>query len=298
MDILHLLAGPLIGAVIGYCTNYIAVKMLFYPRKEIRVFGRALPFTPGAIPRGQPRLAKAIGTVIENNLLTKEDVEARLLSETTEAKVADAVMEKLSRNIREELCALTGLEEERYAGKKAALCRRASEQIVRAVQTSGVTETVIHEISVNLREKASGTAWRMVINSKVMDPVMERARLRLDRAIDRHGAEYIAPILEQELGEIDGGTGLELLSRFELEEDAVRTGVIRAYRRLCADAAGELISHFPIAALVEEKINAMSVAELEKLVWSVMRKELRTIINLGAVIGLVLGVVNTLFALI
>ena len=59
MEILKYLAGPLIGAVIGYCTNYIAVKMLFYPRKEIRVFGHRLPFTPGAIPKGQQRLAKA-----------------------------------------------------------------------------------------------------------------------------------------------------------------------------------------------------------------------------------------------
>ena len=30
--LLEKLAGPLIGAVIGYCTNYIAVKMLFYPK--------------------------------------------------------------------------------------------------------------------------------------------------------------------------------------------------------------------------------------------------------------------------
>ena len=44
------LSGPIIGAIIGYFTNYIAVKMLFYPRKEIKVFGHVLPFTPGAIP--------------------------------------------------------------------------------------------------------------------------------------------------------------------------------------------------------------------------------------------------------
>ena len=118
MEILKFLAGPLIGAVIGYCTNYIAVKMLFYPRKEIRVFGRRLPFTPGAIPKGQPRLAKAIGTVIENKLLTRADIESKLLSDTAENKVADAVMEKLSGNIREELCALSGLQGEDYDRKR------------------------------------------------------------------------------------------------------------------------------------------------------------------------------------
>ena len=53
------IATPLIGAVIGYVTNWIAVKMLFRPRKEIRVFGKRLPFTPGVIPRGQGRLASS-----------------------------------------------------------------------------------------------------------------------------------------------------------------------------------------------------------------------------------------------
>lgn len=37
MDMIQCLGGPLIGAVIGYFTNYIAVKMLFRPRKEIKI---------------------------------------------------------------------------------------------------------------------------------------------------------------------------------------------------------------------------------------------------------------------
>ncbi len=41
--LLQQLSGPVIGAIIGYCTNYIAVKMLFYPRKEIYVCGHKLP---------------------------------------------------------------------------------------------------------------------------------------------------------------------------------------------------------------------------------------------------------------
>ena len=33
MELLRIIAGPVIGALIGYLTNFIAVKMLFYPRK-------------------------------------------------------------------------------------------------------------------------------------------------------------------------------------------------------------------------------------------------------------------------
>ncbi len=292
MEILKYLAGPLIGAVIGYCTNYIAVKMLFYPRKEIRVFGHRLPFTPGAIPKGQQRLAKAIGTVIENKLLTREDIESKLLSDTAENKVADAVMEKLSGNIREELCALGGLSGEDYDRKRTALCRNASEEIVKAVQASGITDTVLKELAENLREKAEGTAWHLLVNSKTIGSVIEPAQRRLERAIDRHGAEYIAPVLETELTGVDGSTALELLARFNQDESAVRNGIIRTYRKIVGESAEELLQHFRIAAVVEDKINAMSVEELERQVWDVMRKELNTIINLGAVIGLVLGLLN------
>ena len=38
------ITGPLIGGIIGCFTNYIAVKMLFYPRKEVCLFGHTLSF--------------------------------------------------------------------------------------------------------------------------------------------------------------------------------------------------------------------------------------------------------------
>ncbi len=41
--IIKYLAGPVIGSVIGYFTNFIAVKMLFHPKKEVRVLGHKLP---------------------------------------------------------------------------------------------------------------------------------------------------------------------------------------------------------------------------------------------------------------
>ena len=76
---LEKLAGPIIGALIGYCTNYIAVKMLFYPKQEVRIFGRKLPFTPGAIPKGKPRLARAIGIIVADDLLTEDDIKQKML---------------------------------------------------------------------------------------------------------------------------------------------------------------------------------------------------------------------------
>ena len=47
--------------------------------------------------------------------------------------------------------------------------------------------------------------------------------------------------------------------------------------------------------MVADKINDMDVLELEKLVLTVMKKELDTIVNLGAVIGFLLGILNIFF---
>ena len=79
----HLLAGPIIGAAIGYFTNYIAVKMMFRPLYPVKIGSRTLPFTPGIIPRGKSRLAKAIGEAVGKNLLTEESF-AETLTEKLE----------------------------------------------------------------------------------------------------------------------------------------------------------------------------------------------------------------------
>ena len=54
---MRFLSGPLIGALIGYLTNWLAVKMLFRPRKALYIGKFHVPFTPGVIPRRKAALA-------------------------------------------------------------------------------------------------------------------------------------------------------------------------------------------------------------------------------------------------
>ena len=61
-----------VGAIIGYVTNWLAIKMLFRPQKEIRLRGKRLPFTPGLIPKEKERIATSVGKTIGEHLLTKD----------------------------------------------------------------------------------------------------------------------------------------------------------------------------------------------------------------------------------
>ena len=85
-----LIVPPIAGAVIGYFTNDIAIQMLFRPYKAIYLGKFQLPFTPGLIPRNQPRLAKRVSDTIMGSLLTPEELQrlAKKLLETERVESA------------------------------------------------------------------------------------------------------------------------------------------------------------------------------------------------------------------
>ncbi|HAZ49486.1 MAG TPA: DUF445 domain-containing protein [Cyanobacteria bacterium UBA11369] len=74
-DLWLYISPPILGAIIGYFTNDIAIKMLFRPYRAIYIGKRRLPFTPGLIPANQERLAKRVSDTIMGSLLTPEELQ-------------------------------------------------------------------------------------------------------------------------------------------------------------------------------------------------------------------------------
>jgi uncharacterized membrane protein YheB (UPF0754 family) len=81
---------PVVGGIIGYFTNDIAIKMLFRPYRAFYIGGQRLPFTPGLIPRNQERLAQKVSNTIMGSLLTPEELQklARRLLQTERVQAA------------------------------------------------------------------------------------------------------------------------------------------------------------------------------------------------------------------
>jgi len=70
--LLYFLIFPLVGALVGWFTNWLAILMLFRPREPVRIFWWSLH---GVIPSRHSQLAERIADTVENNLLTQEDLE-------------------------------------------------------------------------------------------------------------------------------------------------------------------------------------------------------------------------------
>jgi len=68
------------GAVIGYVTNWLAIKMLFWPRREYRLAGVRIPFTPGLFVKRRADFTKSISLMVESRFATADDLVAAVYS--------------------------------------------------------------------------------------------------------------------------------------------------------------------------------------------------------------------------
>ncbi|PTI36980.1 DUF445 domain-containing protein [Mammaliicoccus vitulinus] len=89
--ILTIISMMVIGAIIGGFTNFIAIKMLFHPYHEIRLFGYKLPFTPGLIPKRRNELSEKVGEMVTKHLLTPEVFKEKLVNPSTKHVLEDTI---------------------------------------------------------------------------------------------------------------------------------------------------------------------------------------------------------------
>ncbi|MGM0471199.1 MAG: DUF445 family protein [Bacillota bacterium] len=101
MDLTFIIS-PIVGSVIGYCTNWVAVKMLFKPLTEKRVLGIKVPFTPGVIPRRREKIAESIGDAVGQELLTADAFQQILEGKEMKGKLRNFVHDRLASLAEEE----------------------------------------------------------------------------------------------------------------------------------------------------------------------------------------------------
>ena len=85
-----------------------------------------------------------------------------------------------------------------------------------------------------------------------------------------------------------------LMAQMTLEEKIGQL-VEEIYVKFVGEKSGQLVQQFHVSNVVEEKVNQMDVLEVENILMSIMKKELHAAINLGALIGFVIGLLNLLF---
>ncbi|RDY32591.1 DUF445 domain-containing protein [Lachnotalea glycerini] len=294
---INVLAGPIIGSVIGYFTNYIAVKMLFRPLKPVKIGNYTLPFTPGIIPKGKKRLAKAIGGAVGGTLLTDEALKAALLTDGMKEKVqtdVKAFWEKQRKNettIKEK--ALQYVNEGEYNTTLENAENLIIDKIVEKLNEMDIGEIIARECVKGIKQKLSGSFLGMMVNDSLIESMTGPVIEAINDYIYENGQVIVYSKVSEEgdkFSKLQIKDALKMLETVDVVEI-----FMKSYESFVENELGKVIAKIDIASIIENKIEEMDVMELEELILSVMKKELGAVVNLGAVIGFILGIINIFF---
>lgn len=293
MKLLNIILPILIGAVIGYCTNYLAIKMLFHPHKEIRVGTWRLPFTPGIIPKNQKRIAGAVANAVSEQLLTTED----LLENIRQGIAKEEVVQKISVSIFQSESSIGGW-----------LRRAGHYEPVRETLSAALTDIIIEKITqADLQpiiEQIGGAALENILKNPMLamflsENVKKSIYEKLGKAVQDYagqkGREPIQRIISEQIDILGEKQIREILQSAHVDMDMIETLVAGALNGIVSQYGSTFLKNIAIKDIIRSKIEAMDMNELESLVMSVMKQELQAVINLGALIGGLIGILNIFF---
>ena len=294
---LEFFIGPIVGGVIGYITNGIAIKMLFRPLKPLYLLGKPIPFTQGIIPKERERIARSIGEVVARELINQTTLKDSLLSQEMYSKIEYSIDEWFK-------------------------IQKSSKETVKERLEIISTPKVVEELANHLKEKVTTLAYQKMLNLDIAvslseaackelkgqlgmfamfvnDNMLETAKLKIEEIINKmiqdKGEEIIYKMVDQEGDKLlDTALG-KVVDHMEVYLPKIKYSLMKEYTDVVENQLGSILESLKIEQIVEDKIKALDMQELEKMILSMVDRELKAIVRLGAVLGVIMGTIMSLF---
>ena len=293
--LVKLIAGPVIGGIIGLITNGIAIRMLFRPLKPVYFLGFQLPFTPGLIPKEKPRIAKSLGEVVAKHLLNEETLKNGLTSPELDEKI----LLSIDHFIEEHQCSPLTVKDFVFSftgdDKGLDLLETAQGKIV-AVSYHKMKKMqlgpMISQLAMDsILPDLNNSMFSMFISDSLIESVRQKISSMIDNLVEERGEEVIETIISKETDELLDLKVGDLITSHQSKLPDLKQKILATYHQIIENHSHSLVKAVDLGKMVEDQINAFDVLTFEKLLLEIMDKELRAIILLGGLLGAVMGII-------
>lgn len=327
MDIQIFIVNPIVGAIIGYFTNWLAIKMLFRPYKQKKLFGYPLPFTPGLIPKERRRLAEKMGETVGKYLLTDQILTEAFANSDFEHSIdrfIDDGIYKLrtsSLQLRDVLNVPEGLFPFRADFSRDYLVEQAgslllgegmlsklplaAEFIEKLLIDQPAIEENLKQFTAKTIEEGVGRWASIFVNEEKVYQNLKKGLIaylkneetksflsdELTKALPRWAAFGEEKLLSLKLSDLVSRLDTETVEKWKA---FFRKGI----RYLVEKGAVHVVEGMDIQKLVENRINDFEMEEAEEIILSVVKRELNAITVLGGVLGFAIGMVPAILKLV
>lgn len=294
----------MLGGVIGAFTNYLAIKMMFRPYTEKRLFGFVIPFTPGIIPKRQGELASAIGRVVGENLVDAEGMSKMLLSDETieklKAKVEEIVRSFQSNDESLKVFFSKYAGEERVDSLMGRVKNSLGEKIDGIVSDDNIGKTIASSAMSAFDDRVGDGFMGMLAKNMVADSIKDKVTPKLANLINDvmrgDGRKMLLTIVDDEIERFASGTVASWTVRISDEKlEKLKCDVVSIYTEKVKTEVPRLLKTVDIRSMVEDKINGMDMPTVERLVLDVANNELDMLVLLGGLLGAIIGLANIFF---
>lgn len=304
LDIVRLSVPVFLGGIIGAFTNYIAIKMMFRPYSEKRVFGFVIPFTPGIIPKRQKDLAKAIGKVVSDNLVDVDGISKMLLSDETIGKL-ETKIDELVHSLQTNECSLRTFFSN-YAGEERVenLIKRVNGNLVKKIDEIVSDEkiglTIASSAMSAFDDKIGDGFMGLLAKNALADTIKDKITPKLANLINDvmrgDGRKMILSIVDDEINRFANGTVASWTANLSDEKiESLKHDVVKLYSEKVKTELPRLLRTVDISKIVEDKIQSMDMPTVERLVLDVANNELYMLVWLGGLLGAIIGMANIFF---
>lgn len=297
--LLKILLAPIVGGVIGYITNDLAIRMLFHPYKPVYIGKYRIPFTPGLIPSQKDRIAKGLGSVIGGQLLNAETIQKEALNPETEAKIRQRISDFLNQQFASEETVYQKLlkvaDEEKIAAFGEKTLDSITEFACRKIENGHVGEIIADEILKELYEKVKASPLGFLMDASMLSGFKGTIAQFIDRKISEKGPDMIREKLSEMGKDAANKPVNKMLMPYQDKIELLTDKIMGLYREIITSKLDHLLKAVEVDKIVERKIASFDAPMLEKLIFGIMKKELNAIVYLGAVLGFLMGFINLLW---
>ena len=299
---LHYLLGPAVGAVIGYITNDIAIRMLFRPHQAKYILGVHVPFTPGIIPKEKARIAGAIGKAVSENLMNREVLENSLLSDDMMSKLSNAIDEFVATQSKNEETieefARHYLTEDDIASMHTNVTDGVVKMITGKLQDSQLGESIARMATQHVMEKTRKSIAGKFGADMLLQPIAQLVEgilaKHINEILHNNSQQMVEGLVHDESEQLLSMTMRDLMTGHDDQVAQIKGGILNAYRVIITEHLPRILQDIDISGIIENRINEMEMAEAEAIILDVMKKELRAIVWLGALLGSIMGTITSI----
>lgn len=292
---------PVLGGIIGYITNDLAIRMLFHPRRAVYIGRFHVPFTPGLIPSQKPRIAASIGKVISNQLLNEETLRQTILSESTTQALRERIEGWLRHNVAGEERTLGEMIAHHSLNRRLekgldSLETMAAEFIARRIMEADAGALIVDAVIQYIQSNASvGRLAFQLMDGELQKNTRQKLSEKVNELIEQKAPGVIRQVLDKTKIDYMNTRVCEVYHRLQGREQQLVDQLLKLYKNVLGNNLGKLLKAVDIEKIVVDKINSFDAAQLEEMIFGIMKRELRAIVYLGAALGFLMGFINLIF---